>query len=43
MTDYTNTQITDPAIKKMLEDYFEVMHKQDMNLFDTVLDRKSVV
>lgn len=39
MTDYTNTQITDPAIKKMLEDYFEVMHKQDMNLFDTVFHK----
>jgi hypothetical protein len=39
MTDYTNTQIKDPAIKKMLEDYFEVMHKQDMNLFDTVFHK----
>ena len=39
MSDYTNTQIKDPAIKKMLEDYFEVMHKQDMNLFDTVFHK----
>ena len=39
MTDYTNTQIDDPAIKKMLEDYFEVMHKQDMNLFDKVFHK----
>jgi len=39
MTDYTNTQIKDPAIQKMLEDYFEVMHKQDMNLFDDVFHK----
>ena len=39
MTDYTSTNISDPAIKKMLEDYFEVMHRQDMNLFDTVFHK----
>jgi len=39
MTDYTNTNISDPAIKKMLDNYFEVMHKQDMNLFDTVFHK----
>jgi hypothetical protein len=39
MTDYTNTNIADPAIKQMLEDYFEVMHLQDMDLFDKVFHK----
>ena len=39
MTDYTNTKIADPAIKQMLEDYFEVIHHQDMDLFDKVFHK----
>lgn len=31
-----NVAVTNPEIKKLLDDYFEVIHAQDMNLFDQV-------
>jgi hypothetical protein len=34
-----NFEQADPAIKKLLADYFEVMHHQDMNLFDKVFHK----
>lgn len=34
-----NFEQADPAIKKLLADYFEVMHHQDMNLFEKVFHK----
>lgn len=34
---------TDPAIAKLIEDYFEVLHFQDMELFDTVFHKDCVL
>ncbi|MFM1984059.1 MAG: hypothetical protein RL723_494 [Actinomycetota bacterium] len=34
-----NFEQADPAIKKLLSDYFDVMHHQDMNLFDKVFHK----
>ena len=34
-----NFEQADPAIKKLLSDYFDVMHFQDMALFDKVFHR----
>ena len=31
-----NVAVTNPEIKKLLDDYFDVIHAQDMNLFDKV-------
>lgn len=39
MADYSAVDIKDPAIIKLLEDYFEVMHFQDMSLFDKVFHK----
>jgi hypothetical protein len=36
MADYSQIPHLDPGIKKLLDDYFEVMHHQDMQLFDRV-------
>ena len=33
----------DPAIKKLIADYFEVLHFQDMNLFDRVFHKDCVL
>lgn len=34
-----NFEQADPAIKKLLADYFDVMHHQDMAVFDTVFHK----
>jgi hypothetical protein len=34
-----NFEQADPAIKKLLSDYFEVMHHQDMAVFDKVFHK----
>lgn len=33
----------DPGIKKLMDDYFDVMHFQDMNLFDKVFHKDCVL
>ena len=39
MANYSKVEALDPAIKKMLDDYFDVMHFQDMDLFDKVFHK----
>jgi hypothetical protein len=39
MVNYSKVETLDPAIKKMLDDYFDVMHFQDMDLFDKVFHK----
>ena len=34
-----NFEQADPAIQKLLSDYFDVMHHQDMSVFDTVFHK----
>jgi len=34
-----NFEQADPAIQKLLADYFDVMHYQDMNVFDKVFHK----
>jgi hypothetical protein len=34
-----NFEQADPAIQKLLTDYFDVMHHQDMNVFDKVFHK----
>jgi hypothetical protein len=34
-----NFEQADPAIKKLLADYFDVMHHQDMSVFDKVFHK----
>ncbi|CAB4555625.1 MAG: hypothetical protein F2550_01020 [Actinobacteria bacterium] len=34
-----NFEQADPAIQKLLSDYFDVMHHQDMAVFDTVFHK----
>jgi hypothetical protein len=34
-----NFEQADPAIKRLLSDYFDVMHHQDMAVFDTVFHK----
>ena len=36
-----NVAVTNPDIKKLLDDYFDVIHAQDMNLFDQVFHKSS--
>lgn len=36
MADYSKVQIDNPEIIKLLDNYFDVMHHQDMDLFDRV-------
>ena len=43
MTDYSKVSIKDPAIIRLLEDYFDVLHFQDMELFDKVFHKDSVL
>ena len=38
-----NFESANPAIKKLIEDYFDVMHFQDMNLFDRVFHKDCVL
>ena len=38
-----NFESANPAIKKLIEDYFDVMHFQDMNLFDKVFHKDCVL
>ncbi len=39
MANYSAVDIKNPAIVKLLDDYFEVMHHQDMELFDKVFHK----
>jgi hypothetical protein len=43
MADYSNVNIEDPAILILLDNYFEVLHFQDMNLFDKVFHKECVL
>jgi len=43
MADYSRVNITDPAITKLLDDYFDVLYFQDMNLFDKVFHQDCVL
>lgn len=38
-----NFELADPAIKKLIADYFEVLHFQDMDLFDRVFHKDCVL
>jgi hypothetical protein len=38
-----NFEQADPAIKKLMSDYFDVMHFQDMDLFDKVFHKECVL
>ena len=38
-----NFEQADPAIKKLIADYFEVLHFQDMDLFDKVFHKDCVL
>ena len=38
-----NFEQADPAIKKLIADYFEVLHYQDMELFDNVFHKDCVL
>ena len=39
MADYSLVDIKDPAIIKLMDDYFDVMHFQNMQLFDKVFHK----
>ena len=39
MADYSAVPTLDPAIKSMMNDYFDVMHFQDMDKFDRVFHK----
>ena len=39
MADYSAVDIKDPAIIKLMDDYFDVMHFQNMELFDKVFHK----
>lgn len=39
MADYSLVDIKDPAILRLMDDYFEVMHHQNMELFDKVFHK----
>lgn len=43
MADYSIVKNLDPAIKKLLDDYFDVLHFQDMELFDKVFHKDCVL
>lgn len=38
-----NFEQADPAIKKLISDYFDVLHFQDMDLFDKVFHKDCVL
>jgi hypothetical protein len=39
MADYTLVEPMDPGIKKLMDNYFDVMHFQNMDLFDKVFHK----
>ena len=39
MADYSKVSIQDPKIIQLLDNYFDVMHHQDMELFDRVFHK----
>lgn len=43
MADYTLVEPMDPGIKKLMDEYFDVLHFQDMNLFDKVFHKECVL
>jgi hypothetical protein len=38
-----NFEQADPAIKKLMADYFDLMHFQDMSLFDKVFHKECIL
>lgn len=43
MADFSLVEDIDPAIRKLLENYFDVLHLQDMELFDKVFHKDCVL
>jgi hypothetical protein len=43
MADYTLVEPMDTGIKKLMDDYFDVLHFQDMDLFDKVFHKECVL
>ncbi|CAB4632905.1 MAG: hypothetical protein F2613_01905 [Actinobacteria bacterium] len=43
MADYKLVEPMDPGIKKLMDDYFDVLHFQDMDLFDKVFHKDCVL
>ena len=43
MADYQLVEPMDPGIKKLMDDYFDVLHFQDMDLFDKVFHKDCVL
>jgi Putative lumazine-binding len=43
MADYSMVEPLDPGIKKLMDDYFDVMHFQDMTVFDKVFHKDCVL
>ena len=43
MADYSLVEPMDPGIKGLMDDYFDVMHFQDMDLFDKVFHKDCVL
>ncbi len=39
MADYSQVSIQDPKVIQLLDNYFDVMHHQDMDLFDQVFHK----
>ena len=43
MADYSKVNIDNPEIQKLLDDYFDVLYFQDMDLFDKVFHKDCVL
>ncbi len=43
MADYSMVEPLDSGIKKLMDDYFDVLHFQDMDLFDKVFHKDCVL
>lgn len=43
MADYSRIASLDPGIKELLDNYFDILHFQDMDLFDKVFHRDCVL
>lgn len=43
MADYSRVNSTNPAITRLLDDYFDVLYSQDMDLFDKVFHHDCVL
>jgi hypothetical protein len=43
MADYSLVEPVDPGIQKLLDDYFEVMHFQDLEKFDRVFHKSGAL